>query len=162
MTTLKRIRTREAAVKAASFFVLNKTSSYISHGEILCGRATSFEKWSPDLERVVKKELIQCSRNRKKFGPQAYTVGDETIAGLVIVNVLPGVAVVEDVVISRKMRNKGIGKALFQSLHDVLSRLSVKLLLLETGAKNSKARKFFSRMGYKECATVMRKSLRHG
>jgi len=51
----------EAVDSLADFFVRNVSPAYISHGEILTGRAIDDKTWSPDLHEILHKEITRCA-----------------------------------------------------------------------------------------------------
>ena len=136
--------------------------SYISHGEIQCGRAKDEHTFADDLVAVLEREL--GSTLTSHAGRLAVAHRNDELTALAIVELAQEAAqpyaVVEDVVVSREHRGDGLGTAFLGWLETELHALGIERLFLESGIGNHSAHRFFERHGYSVCSKVMTKVLR--
>lgn len=150
---LKRIKTKKKQIQVAvEFFIKNKTQGYISHGEVLSGRAESFTKWSKNLPSVLNSELSEST------GFLVYN--DSKLVALTVMKIVKPCAVIEDIIVSKAYRGRGIGKDILTSLHEIFRKRGVRFVLLESGVRNTKAHKFFKGFGYTSHSVVLVKSIK--
>ena len=147
----------------AAFFVQNVDPSYISHGEVFCGRALDPRTWVPDLEGVVRAELDGILGSVDPGHRVAVAHEDDRLVGLAIVELVVGPrsrhAVIEDVVVASAERGAGRGKAFLDALVALLRGEGVRALFLESGIANARAHAFFAREGFEVVSKVMYRSL---
>lgn len=148
------------------FIADNIDTSYISHGEIQCGRAVDPTHWSSELRRVLYEEFSTCVTNTRlsSVGKRvALAYISDSLVGVMIVESLMAAdkpyAVLQDLVIARDSRNIGVGMKCVQWLEQELQAAKVERLFLESGINNTRAHKFFDSQGYKQCSIVMLKEL---
>ena len=68
-------------------------------------------------------------------------------------------AVIEDIVIHKNKRREGLGKLVIDLLNRELKAQKIKLIFIECGKNNTRARKFFQKMKYKETSVIMMKEI---
>jgi ribosomal protein S18 acetylase RimI-like enzyme len=154
---------KEGSDDLAAFFVSHVDVSYISHGEIFCGRATSPTTWVDDLEAVVAKDLagILSGADEGKRVMTAYRDGKLVALGIVALELDSPTphAVLDDLIVDRAVRGEGIGRQALSSLEDLLRKEGATLVFLESGIDNHGAHVFFQRAGFSTGSVVMRKHL---
>ncbi len=147
----------------AAFFVAHVDPSYISHGEIFCGRATTPDAWAPDLFAVVRAELdeIVAGDPTEKRAFLARSGGSLVAMGIVALELAARAphAVIEDIVVDRARRGQGLGGRVLSSLTAMLHELGARSLFLESGIHNERAHAFFHDAGFHTVSVVMRKEL---
>lgn len=143
----------------AKFFTSNVDPSYISHGEILCGRALDPSTWSPDLHAVVCRELESIFSNEKSGSRVGTAYLSGSLAGLAIVAVTGQHAVLEDLVVAKSMRGQGVGKRFLAELEKLLRELGVTRVFLESGTHNKNAHSFFHSTGFEAISINMSKGI---
>ena len=150
------------ATALARFFAANVDPSYISHGEVFCGRALDPHTWAPDLEEVVRAEIVRIVSEGGGHRVGVVTLEGVTVA-LAILEIdlearLPH-AVIEDVVVARDARGGGLGTWVLDALTERLRAEGVRALFLESGIQNARAHAFFAREGFEVVSKVMYRPL---
>ena len=153
-----------AAVPAlVRFFIDQVDTDYISHGEIVDGRALDAERWSPRLADVLGAEFGACRFDGDlaadgKF--LALAEQDDALLALALFERAGAHAWLHDLVVSRDARGQGVGEQVLAWLEGQAGAAGVRDVLLESGVGNDGAHRFFSREGYTTVSVVMRKALR--
>lgn len=147
----------------AAFFVAHVDTSYISHGEIFCGRATGPDAWVPELLAVIRAELdeIVAGDPNDKRAFVARQSGILVGMGIVALRITARApyAQLEDVVVDSARRGCGLGKQILATLVDWLRDLGARSLFLESGIHNESAHKFFLDANFTTVSVVMRKEI---
>lgn len=147
----------------AAFFVAHVETSYISHGEIFCGRATAPDAWVPDLAAVIRAELdaIVAGDPDDKRAFVARQSGALVGLGIVALrlNARAPHAQLEDVVVDSAWRGRGVGAQILATLVERLRELGARSLFLESGIQNERAHHFFREAGFTTVSVVMRKEI---
>src|SRR5437867_3053626 len=80
----------ESVEPLTDFFVRNVSPDYISHGELLAGRAVDDKLWAPNLREIMSRELDGCVNSFQCGGNlRAATAAENgTIVGLAIVETM--------------------------------------------------------------------------
>lgn len=146
----------------AAFFQANVDPGYISHGEILAGRALGQGEWSPDMRRVLAREMRQLVENRVRTGGGVAVAEDVSgLLALVMIDVRPdsGTAVLEDVVVRKDARGLGLGQSILAWVEAEAKRAGCARIMLESGVANTRAHVFFERHGFSPVSVVMLKDL---
>jgi len=161
------VRDAEQATPLADFFVRNVGPEYISHGEILTGRASDEQTWAAaHLFDSVCVELAGCAKSFVEGGNSraATATQGQRVVGLAICEIDRSTATahawVEDIVIDQNARARGFATAFLAWIEEQLEREGVLSVFIESGMRNSAAHVFFERRGYRPCSLVMRKVLR--
>ncbi|WP_345990011.1 GNAT family N-acetyltransferase [Chryseobacterium sp. Chry.R1] len=140
------------------FFITHKTKSYISHGEIISGRAESSEEWSADLESILTE---QFNSDFNAGSPSESTVkiliaenAEKEIIGMLVFNVIysgfKNYAVLEDMLIDQSYRGQSIGSTLLENAIEESRKWNISFLLLESGIDNKGAHHFFEKYGFRQ------------
>lgn len=137
----------------ADFFAVNVSTCYISHTELWSGRARDFAHWAPGLKRVIQREL------RETFGDRAKRIAvierNGELAGMAVVVDLGRYALLEDIVIAREHRGRGVGRALLRWIFKELRTAGKASVFLESGGRNVAAHRFFQHQGFRQISISM-------
>lgn len=149
-----------------AFFVAQTGPDYISHGEIMGGRADGPGRWSARLAEVLGEEFAECA-----FPPEPSSTGKRIVlaesggalAGFALVE-LAGEggtrhAVLHDIIVDRSGRGGGAGRAMLEWIEAALRAEGVRHVFLESGEGNEGAHRFFERAGYRKSSVTMMKAL---
>lgn len=137
-----------------NFFINHKTNSYISHSEILSGRAESATDWSENLAEILATELEEDDCN-------LITIEDihNQIIGIAILSIYKKYLIIEDMIIDGNLRGLSLGKKLMDFIHNFATEQKIKALFLESGITNDKAHSFFEKNGFKKVSVTYTKVL---
>jgi ribosomal protein S18 acetylase RimI-like enzyme len=139
--------------RLAEFFAANVPTRYISHTELWSGRARDFAHWAPGLQRVIEKELRAAFRDRSKRIAVIERSGE--LVGMAVVVDLGRYALLEDIVIKRDRRGRGVGRTLVRWLFSKLRAAGKASVFLESGGRNVAAHRFFKRQGFRRVSISM-------
>jgi GNAT superfamily N-acetyltransferase len=158
------------ASELGQFFADNVTTEYISHSELQGERALDVGRWRPDLAGIFRDEI--SGRVKSGKGLTSRTVDsfpileareNNRIVGLAMVSFFSTAPIpygmVEDVVVDKSLRARGIGKAILDWIADEARKVSCYRLFLESGFDNHHAHDFFHREGFVEISVVMMRKL---
>ncbi|MDE5493294.1 GNAT family N-acetyltransferase [Elizabethkingia meningoseptica] len=139
---------------AVNFFINHKTNSYISHSEILSGRAKSATEWSENFAEILATELEEDDCN-------LITIEDihNQIIGIAILRIYKKYLIIEDMIIDGNLRGLSLGKKLMDFIHNFATEQKIKALFLESGITNDKAHSFFEKNGFKKVSVTYTKIL---
>ncbi|AQX11359.1 acetyltransferase [Elizabethkingia meningoseptica] len=139
---------------AVNFFINHKTNSYISHSEILSGRAESATEWSENFAEILATELEEDDCN-------LITIEDihNQIIGIAILRIYKKYLIIEDMIIDGNLRGLSLGKKLMDFIHNFATEQKIKALFLESGITNDKAHSFFEKNGFKKVSVTYTKVL---
>ncbi len=146
-------RERALIPKLATFFVANVPTCYISHTELWSGRARNFAHWSPGLRRVITTELREALRDRTRR--IAIVERDDELVGMAVVVDLGRYALLEDIVIRRERRGRGVGRVLVRWLFAEERKAGKSAIFLESGGRNLAAQRFFRKQGFRKISISM-------
>jgi len=157
------------AREISDFFAGNVETSYISHSELQGPRALDPKTWVDNLPVILRKEIRPRIAAIGRKGPaktsKPVLVADYCgrLAGVSLVTFegeapVP-FAIVEDIVVERRLRDQGIGKGIVDWIVREARSRGIRRLFLESGLTNKKAHHFFERRGFKTCSIVMMRSL---
>lgn len=156
----------QRVVDLVGFYMSNLTLSYISHGDIQLGRALSIDEWSPHLDRLVGVEFREAvtRKGRTRKGRRVVSaLLDGKLVGLAVVFFHPVLpcrhTVLEDMVVDRSERGKGIGSALLAWVEREAALSGAQYLFLESGIENKVAHEVFDHKGFTVVSKVMLKTL---
>lgn len=161
-TSVRWCRERDAVPALVRFFVDNVDPDYISHGEIVDGRALGPGRWSPELADVLAREFAACrfdgepSRDGKQL---VVAERDGATTALALFERAGTHAWLHDLVVARAARGERTGAAVLAWIEAEAAAAGVGDLFLESGTANDGAHRFFAREGYETVSVVMRKSL---
>lgn len=157
---------KDEVSQAVALFIENTGLDYISHGEVQSGRATGFSQWSPELATVLHKEFSMCFEPAGDEGEFKLLIAymNKKPAGILFVQLIKSAPkpymILQDLVIAREFRNKGLGKKMLNWLEHSLKEIGIKLLFLESGVNNHGAHAFFEANGFSVSSKIMVKELK--
>ena len=129
-----------------SFFTENVDESYITASEVIWGRATADGKWSENLFQAVAEEIESSVGSLDKVVILFFV--DGCLAGYTLSAVKPHYsAEVEDFVLDRGLRGKGLGRKINEITSEYLKNLGCKTLFMEVGKDNARMHSFVTRDG---------------
>ena len=144
----------------AAFFKDNITLSYISHSEIMSGRALDAKTWNPKIEAMFRDEIaerldlpvdapirIATAHQDGKLISLAYVTFEKSVPHPYII--------IEDVVVDRAIRGGGIGQAMMDWIFAQARSEGIERAFLESGQDNHDAHHFFERNGFHQTSIVM-------
>lgn len=157
------------AEELARFFVQNIDTDYISHSELQGPRALSPDEWQNSLQEILQDEIAsrltaaQQSTAEGMGQPVLIAERDGALTGLSLVTFAKDApvpfAIVEDLVVDRACRGKGMGKMILEWIANEARKRNIKRLFLESGVRNENAHHFFKDNGFEVCSVVMMRSL---
>ncbi|KMQ65063.1 hypothetical protein ACM46_12780 [Chryseobacterium angstadtii] len=145
------IRTEELV----DFFITHKTDSYISHSEIIYGRALDANHWSPDLKTILTKQFESGfdEDQNSKLKILIAENGDRKIVGMLIFNIVNGFknyAILEDMLLDGSLRGQSLGSTLLEKALEESKSWNISFMMLESGTDNAGAHHFFNKYGFKK------------
>lgn len=173
MPTFSRIRwcsDPERASELARFFCSNAGPDYISHSELMGARALSPQDWRPGLARLLEQEIeprLRAVQNSlppdENSRPILVVENGQELVGLAFVSFAGDAprpfAVVEDLLVEASCRGSGLGKAILDWITSEAVARNCRRLFVESGKKNIRAHRFFTREGFATPSVVMMKCL---
>jgi GNAT superfamily N-acetyltransferase len=138
--------------ETANFFQANIDPAYISHSELMWGRAISPSEWAPNLAGVLRREFAERACEAGDANKRvARCLVDEALVGVALVE-FQGEApipfgVLEDIVIARSARGKGFGDKFLVWIIEQMKRKGLRRAYLESGVANDGAHHWFNRHG---------------
>ena len=140
--------------ETVNFFIEHRTNSYISHSEIMSGRAKSATKWSENFAEILSTELDEDDCN-------LITIEDihNKIIGIAILRIYRKYLIIEDMIVDGSLRGMSLGKKLMDFIHNFAAEKKVKALFLESGITNDKAHSFFEKNGFEKVSVIYIKTL---
>ncbi|MCL8538133.1 GNAT family N-acetyltransferase [Chryseobacterium gallinarum] len=149
--------TNKARVRElVDFFITHKTDSYISHGEIMSGRALDSQHWNPDLDVILTEQLLTDfnSDGSSKLNILIAENENAEIVGMMVFNVINSpfkkYAILEDMLLDQSVRGQSLGSKLLEKAIEESKNWNISFILLESGVNNHGAHQFFNRYGFKK------------
>lgn len=146
----------------AAFFARNVGSTYISHTDIQWGRALNAQEWGPDLHRKIAGLAVQAKGRDGETSPGIRLVTAKTghtLAGIAFLTARPDAdrpyAILEDLLVCRDHRGKGIGSSMLQWVRDQCRLAGIEKMFLESNLGNERAHALFHRLGFTPLSVVM-------
>src|ERR1700750_1303286 len=101
------------------FFIAQKTDSYISHGEIISGRALDSNHWNPDLKNILTAQFNSGfdADHTSRLSILIAENEEGKIIGMLVFNIIHGFknyAVLEDMLLDQSMRGQSLGSTLLK------------------------------------------------
>jgi len=145
--------------KYLSIFNECKDDNYISHGEVLYGRATHDLKWVDDIMTQMKHSFIFYLFKKKYNVFEIYLSGE--LEGFAIIEQLKKTkaAILLDIMVKKNNQRKGIGKEALQKIEEYLKKKGMGIMMLESGIKNESAHHFFEKNGYTKISVEFSKKI---
>ncbi|ASK29413.1 hypothetical protein CEY12_04545 [Chryseobacterium sp. T16E-39] len=138
------------------FFITHKTDSYISHSEIMYGRALDSENWNPDLRAVFTEQLMSDYDydNTSKLNILIAENEKGEIVGMLVFNVISSpfkkYAILEDMLLDQSIRGQSLGSKLLNEVIQESKTWNINFIVLESGGNNHGAHHFFNKYGFKK------------
>lgn len=145
---------------------------YVSHGDLMDGRARTNATWAPDLDDILTRELAAADLRGGPFADPGLRVAiaevDGRLVGIAtVVHVAPPEghsepvrhARIDDLAVADGWRNRGIGATLLGWVEEQLRDVGVPRVFLESGARNRAAQQLFVRLGYDVTSVTLHKDL---
>lgn len=156
--TTKWLTDKSRVKELVNFFITNKTESYISHGEIISGRAETSNQWSPDLESILTEQLSSDFNSESAYSSQLKILiaenNEGSIIGMLVFNVIysgfKNYAILEDMLLDQSIRGQSIGSTLLEEAIRESKNWNINFILLESGIDNKGAHHFFEKYGFKK------------
>lgn len=150
--------------KLVKIFVSNVDKNYISHGEVIDGRASNLNEWKSDLSEIMKNEfalIINSDIAGMEYSKVAICKINNCIVGLAIIefNKFTNVSILSDIIIDKNFQGKNIGSKFILWIEEEIKTNNFNFIFLESGIKNNFAHEFFEKIGYKKSSVVMVKKL---
>jgi len=172
--------------EVAELFIRNTGEQYISHGEVIDGRANNMNEWKPDIREIMSEEFsnamysdFDCQdtftrlviassplasgdgqgiRKEEEAGAQS---SQNTIIALALIEFRPDtdVTILCDIVVDAQYRGQKIGETMLNWIQCELKNWGAKFMFLESGKNNRSAHDFFERSGFGEVSVVMAKEI---
>jgi len=155
----------EGINELVNIFISNIDNNYISHGEVIVGRAINLKEWKANLFEIIKKELITAltnENNENEYNKLALCELDNRFIGIAIIefNRITNVSILSDIVIDNKLRGYNIGGSFISWIEKELKSQNIGMIFLESGIRNSLAHDFFEKVGYRKSSIVMAKEIK--
>ncbi|WP_027372431.1 GNAT family N-acetyltransferase [Chryseobacterium sp. UNC8MFCol] len=154
--TTKWLTDKTRVEELVDFFITHKTDSYISHSEIMYGRAIDSEHWNPDLRAVLRAQLMEDYNYDETSKLKILIAEDENgkIAGMLVFNVISSpfkkYAVLEDMLLDQSVRGQSLGSKLLQEVIEDSKNWGISFIMLESGVNNHGAHHFFEKYGFQK------------
>lgn len=134
------------------FFITHKTESYISHSEIITGRAANPNEWSADLESILTAQFSEEDTSSSNLKILIAENNNGKIIGMLVFYVInsgfKSYAVLEDMLLDQSVRGQSIGSTLLEKAIQESKNWSIDFILLESGINNIGAHHFFEKYGF--------------
>jgi N-acetylglutamate synthase-like GNAT family acetyltransferase len=146
--------------KYISIFDECKHDAYLSHSEVLYGRATHDLKWTDDILPQMRQEFNYYLSHKNKFPVFEILLCGE-IAGFVILEVDRKfkTAILHDIMIKIDFQGKGTGTEVLHKIEEYLKKKHIGMILLESGIRNKGAHEFFEKNGFTQISVEFAKRL---
>lgn len=154
--TTKWLTDKTRVDELVDFFITHKTDSYISHSEIMYGRAIDSQHWNPDLRTVFKEQLMNDYDYDGTSKLNILIAEDDNgkIVGILVFNVIKSpfkkYAVLEDMLLDQSVRGQSLGSKLLEEVIEKSKNWNISFIMLESGVNNHGAHHFFSKYGFKK------------
>jgi ribosomal protein S18 acetylase RimI-like enzyme len=137
------------------FFITHKTDSYISHGEIISGRALDSQHWNPDLKAILTAQFNSgfTADQNSKLNILIAENEDGKIIGILVFNIITGFknyVVLEDMLLDQSVRGQSLGSTLLEKAVKESKNWNISFMMLESGINNTGAHHFFNKYGFKK------------
>ena len=146
-------------------FVSNVSKQYISHGEVIDGRANNMNEWKSDIKEIMREEFADAINNSfdapHTFSKLCVTLQEDNIVALALVEFYPKtkIAILSDIIVDEPFRGEKIGESMLNWIETEVKLWGAKSIFLESGLQNKSAHHFFENMGFKTTSVVMAKDI---
>ncbi|AZA83774.1 N-acetyltransferase [Chryseobacterium lactis] len=154
--TTKWLTDKTRVEELVDFFITHKTDSYISHSEIMYGRALDAQHWNPDLRAVFTEQLMTDYDydGTSKLKILIAENEDEKIVGMLVFNIISSpfkkYAILEDMLLDQAVRGQSLGSKLMEEVITEAKKWDISFIMLESGVNNHGAHHFFGKYGFEK------------
>lgn len=152
--TIQWLNDKTRIKELVDFFITHKTESYISHSEIISGRAATPTEWSSDLESILTAQFNEENTSTSNLKILIAENKEGTIIGMLVFYVIysgfKNYAVLEDMLLDRAVRGQSLGSTLLEKALEESKNWNISLMMLESGVDNTGAHHFFEKYGFKK------------
>ncbi|REC45276.1 GNAT family N-acetyltransferase [Chryseobacterium pennipullorum] len=154
--TTKWLTDKTRVEELVDFFIAHKTDSYISHSEIMYGRALDSQHWNPDLRAVFTEQLMNDYDydSTSKINIQIAENEHGDIVGMLVLNVITSpfkkYAVLEDMLLDASVWGQSLGSKLLEGVIQESKNWKISFIMLESGVNNHGAHHFFGKYGFEK------------
>lgn len=152
--TTKWLNDKTRIKELVDFFITHKTESYISHSEIISGRAANSTEWSSDLESILTAQFNEENTSTSNLKILIAENKEGTIIGMLVFYVIhsgfKNYAVLEDMLLDHAVRGQSLGSTLLEKALEESKNWNISLMMLESGVDNTGAHHFFEKYGFKK------------
>ncbi|PWN71550.1 N-acetyltransferase [Chryseobacterium phosphatilyticum] len=154
--TTKWLTDKTRVEELVDFFITHKTDSYISHSEIMYGRAIDSQHWNPDLKAVFTAQLMNDYDydGTSKLNILIAENENGEIAGMLVFNIINSpfkkYAVLEDMLLNQSLRGQSLGSKLLEEVIQESKNWNISFIMLESGVNNHGAHHFFEKYGFQK------------
>lgn len=144
-----------------SLFLEGIHSAYISHGELMDGRADAPGRWAQNIAEIHRGEMARLDLSGGPFLQPGVRVAvaerEGRIVGFATVTRDRGqggdqspvpFATIEDFIVAENQRGLGVGSQLISWVEKSLNSVRIARIFLESGIANEDAHRFFRAKGY--------------
>lgn len=138
------------------FFITYKTDSYISHSEIMYGRALDSKHWNPNLRAVFTEQLMNDYDydGSSKLHILIAENQNKEIVGMLVFNVISSpfkkYAILEDMLLNPSLRGQSLGSKMLEEVIEKSKNWNISFIMLESGVDNHGAHHFFNKYGFRK------------
>lgn len=146
-------------------FLSGTDESFISHSELMFGRAEGSGRWSPDLAEQLEADFEERRRqpvpsgSTGTFSNSICAFSQGALVGFMNVqtcfDVRTPFGVLEDAVVAPEARGQGILGRMLRFYVDEIRKLGVSRVFLESGADNHSAHETFEKYGFQQVSVTM-------
>ncbi|RMZ58236.1 GNAT family N-acetyltransferase [Chryseobacterium nematophagum] len=137
-----------------NFFITHKTTSYISHSEIISGRAVDSKHWNSNLEAILTDQFNNENNTSTQLKILIAENNNHDIIGMLVFHVINSgfrqYAVLEDMLLDQSIRGMSIGSTLLKNAIQESKNWDIHFILLESGVDNEGAHHFFNKYGFEK------------
>jgi GNAT superfamily N-acetyltransferase len=147
-----------------AFFIRHTDTGYISHGEIMDGRAIDTDTWSPRLRKRLHREFETAMAGGAQ-PPARLAIArlDGQMAGMAFVQYAypqdGPISTLSDIVIAKADRGNGIGQALIHWLETEWRREGIRFTIAESNIGNTSAHAFLEQNGFRKISATFLKTI---
>ena len=151
--------------KLVALFVDNIGTEYISHGEVIDGRANNLNEWKENIREIMREEFAEAMQtdfdHPETFNKLAMAQQNNDIIAVALVEFHPNtkVCILCDIVVDKLLRGEKNGETMLNWIETQIKLWGAKFLFLESGENNHSAHKFFKRVGFQSSSVVMVKEI---
>lgn len=160
------VSTPEEISQVVEMFTAEVGPDFISHSELMYGRADDIGRWAPDLAAVLTAEFAKVLAPPDEAGSLSILTlrsAQGELTGFAVLNHVANsrrpFLVLEDMVVAKSHRGKGLSRLLMDKVEAHARDRGVCRIFLESGAENAHAHDVFERFGFRHISNTFLKQL---